>query len=374
MKNKMSLSALMLILALTLHLSACASVFTAFEDLGNRFGNAVGNATGGGEKSNPGAASANTSAKSNAVYEVPTGPVIDESLVKPAKWMPALSIPLEDTIAKYKKMETENKFTITSVDDPIIKLFDQTAGDYIVKELTTDKNLKNEKGINTTFYFFWSPKGNMQVHLERTLTDNRKWQNGSKVWTADYGFNDSNESIGHTGYGADATYFVTPGMKYDTDLRIQFLENMQDPEFASIAEDVHKVAYVTDYDFEKAYGLKVKFRNNGHQYGVCDDYSDTLFKVLQQNPNVKTVRKITGQNHAWIECDTMKSGKTIYCDATWYDTNSQDAQGYVVDIPRESLDCITYDKNAFEYKGTDPNTGTPVLQHIGTVAKTWTRK
>jgi hypothetical protein len=125
------------------------------------------------------------------------------------------------------------------------------------------------------------------------------------------------------------------------------------------------VACAIDYDFKKAYGLTVKYRNNGHKLGVCDDYSDALFTLLVKNPNVKAVRKYAGQNHAWIECDTVKSGKTIYCDATWYDTNYQDAQGYVVDVPKESLQNITYDKRTFQYMGTDPKTGKPVLQHIG---------
>ncbi len=30
----------------------------------------------------------------------------------------------------------------------------------------------------------------MQVHIERTLTDNRTWRDGGKIWKTDYGFND----------------------------------------------------------------------------------------------------------------------------------------------------------------------------------------
>jgi hypothetical protein len=302
----------------------------------------------------------------------PSASVIDRGLVTRARWEDSLSIRLGDALTRYRQMERANKFTITSADDPILHLFDQRAADYIREELTTDSNLRNERGIDTSFYFFWSRGGNMQVHIERTLTDNRTWSGGGKTWKTEYGFVDS-QSQGHTGYGSDAVYYILPGQKYDTDLRITFLQNMQDSEFASIARDVHAVASVTDYDFASAYGLKVKYRNNGHSLGVCDGYADTLFLLLQQNPNVRAIRKVAGGNHAWIECDTMISGKTIYCDATWYDSNSLDEQGYVVAVPEESLQFITYDEHTFQYMGTSPGNGKPVLQHIGTVTKTWTR-
>ncbi len=168
--------------------------------------------------------------------------------------------------------------------------------------------------------------------------------------------------------------YISPGQRYDTEVRIAFLQAMQDPKFTSVARDVHNVACVIDYDLAKAYGLRARHRNNGHKRGVCEDYADTLFLLLQENPNVKEIRKITGQNHAWIECDTVVSGKTIYCDATWYDSNYVDSQGFVVDIPRESLENITYDQNTFQYKGTSPNTGADVIEHIGTVVQTWTRE
>ncbi len=79
---------------------------------------------------------------------------INISLVTPPSWETALSIPLNDIITRYREMETANEFVITQIDDQVIQLFDKTAGDYIIKELKTDINLRNARGYKHQFLLF----------------------------------------------------------------------------------------------------------------------------------------------------------------------------------------------------------------------------
>jgi hypothetical protein len=312
-------------------------------------------------------------------------------------------------VQKYQGMEKENKIYITYINDPIIKLFPSSLQDYIVKELQTDKNLKNyvsadeqkstyhwkSEYIVDDFYFFWQPKGALGVHVDShfhnvsTITSNDGSyftdKNGKHVTSLvedipgsaggalEYGFNDNTVLYGECGYPGTKGYvkYIYPSQKAQTEYQIQYEKNMFDPEFASIQKDVYKVASTMQYDYYKAYdlttynGIEIKYKPDMAR-GVCDDYANTLYNFLSVNPHVAWVQKWAGGNHAFIVCHTKASDKTVYCDPTWYQAQGRfDKNGYEITTPVCNPIDITYDEALFHtLGGVDISTHKPVNEHI----------
>ena len=85
--------------------------------------------------------------------------------------------------------------------------------------------------------------------------------------------------------------------------------------------------------------------------GVCSDYADLLLDRLNgaRIPGVSRVVKVSGQNHAWVTL--AYRGRTLYLDATWFDGNSIDDNGYVVHTPYKDPREMTFDEDTFTNHG-----------------------
>ena len=71
-------------------------------------------------------------------------------------------------------------------------------------------------------------------------------------------------------------------------------------------------------------------------------------------------RRIKRGDHAW-NVIILKDGRKLYCDATWYQGNSIDDEGYVVDIPAQNPVDLTFDIDEFNSLGGAINTATGKL-------------
>jgi hypothetical protein len=317
------------------------------------------------------------------------GKTLDKSGALPDYNGPVKKTEFDRLVVQYHTASDANRITIKSVDDPVISLFPIELQNYIRNEITSDKNIVgpfNHQKL-TDYYFYWSKAGNLQIHVDIAFTDGYSTTiNGKKSTTAslDYGYADS-VSYGECGMPGTEGYvkYIMPSQKNQVEYRIVYLGNMFDAEFASVQADVYYVALHMDYDFQKAYGLTsyngkpIRYSNDGHKRGVCDDYANWLFQLLTGNPNVKWIEKWAGGNHAFIVCGTKKSGKTIYCDATWYDSNSIDPEtGYVIDKPVCNPINITYDEALFHsLGGIDVSTNKAVNEHImDSLVQSWGNK
>jgi hypothetical protein len=111
----------------------------------------------------------------------------------------------------------------------------------------------------------------------------------------------------------------------------------------SVAEDM-------DYDYP-AIGRHAKFVTlpNGKQplKGVCDGYANLLIKRLTAATieGISNIQKVSGQNHAWVTL--IYKGKTLYLDATWFDTNNIDENGVVDHRPYKNPRNMTFDNEIF---------------------------
>jgi hypothetical protein len=127
-------------------------------------------------------------------------------------------------------------------------------------------------------------------------------------------------------------------------------EMRQDPSLAKVYDALLSVAEDMDYNYP-AIGYRAKFvmlPNGGEPLkGVCDDYSNLLIDRLNAaNINgVSNIRKVSGQNHAWVTL--VYKGKTLYLDATWFDTNVIDRNGVVDHTPYKDPRDMTFDYEIF---------------------------
>jgi hypothetical protein len=355
-------------------LTGCVSMESALDSVGSSISNGVQDVT--------------TSAAPAANTPVIPSKTLTEKAALPDYNGPTNEGDFDKLVASYHTMSNANKLTITSVNDPIISLFPDILQSYIKKEMTTDKNIVgpfNHEKLDG-YYFYWSKGGNLQVHVDNEFTDGYYTVvNGKQSTTVslDYGYQDG-ASYGECGMPGTEGYvrYIMPSQKNQVEYRIAYLKNMFDPEFASVQADVYYVALNMDYDFQKAYnmtsynGKPIRYHNDGHKRGVCDDYANWLYQLLTANPNIKWVQKWAGGNHAFIVCGVKKSGKTIYCDATWYDTNNIDSNGYVEDVPLCDPVDITCDAALFHsLGGIDVSTGKTVNEHImDSLVKQWGKK
>jgi hypothetical protein len=139
-------------------------------------------------------------------------------------------------------------------------------------------------------------------------------------------------------------------------------ERRKDPVFKKIEKVVLRIAKEYDYDFQSAYGINVKYRKPNIRKGVCDSYSDAVTAAFRRHPQITAVEKWSSNigKHAWNVL-ILKDGRRLYCDATWYDGNNIDDEGYVVDVPDQNPVNLTFDIDEFNSMGGAINRATGKL-------------
>lgn len=118
------------------------------------------------------------------------------------------------------------------------------------------------------------------------------------------------------------------------------------------------VAREYDYDFQQAYGIKVKYRGQ-KKLAVCDGYANATRSALGAHPQVLVVEKWVSlqYSHAW-NVVRLKDGRRLYCDTTWYDGQGVDVEGYVISEPERNPVNLTYEESEFNSLGGAINTTT----------------
>ncbi|MDR0524614.1 MAG: tetratricopeptide repeat protein [Spirochaetaceae bacterium] len=127
-------------------------------------------------------------------------------------------------------------------------------------------------------------------------------------------------------------------------------EMRKDPALNKVYEVLLSCAQDMDYDWNRV-GRKATFVTPKPLTGVCDDYANLLIQRLTaaKIPGVTDITKVTGQNHAWVT--VQYQGKTLYLDATWFDTNSIDKNGVVDHVPYKDPREMTFDNDIFTNHG-----------------------
>jgi len=137
--------------------------------------------------------------------------------------------------------------------------------------------------------------------------------------------------------------------------KAQFLmdQRRKDAAFREIEKIVLQIAGEYQYDFKSAYGISVKYRRPKIKKAVCGGYSDALAEKLKNNPLAAKVESWSSQKgqHSWNVIILKNSQRRLYCDATWYQGNNIDSEGYVVDIPDKNPVNLTYDLDEFNCLG-----------------------
>jgi hypothetical protein len=204
------------------------------------------------------------------------------------------------------------------------------------------------------YRFFYNEKG--EACLEFTVTPRGGYNWPTPTWVG-YTWGNTMGSIGNGEIG----YSVTKKLQDEAQYRMD--ERRKDPVFREIEKVVLQIATEYKYDFESAYGIQVKYRNPNVKKAVCEGYSNAVASAFTNHPLVDRVETWAGSNHAWNTL-ILKDGRKLYCDATWYDGNSIDDEGYVVDIPDQNPVNLTFDINEFNSQGGAVNTATGNLLQV----------
>ncbi|MDR0444319.1 MAG: hypothetical protein LBH44_13040 [Treponema sp.] len=224
----------------------------------------------------------------------------------------------------------------------------QYAIDEAVKTRAELLKENSQSASDFTWRFFYNKEG--YAVLEFTVVPKAGYRWPQPTWEAQYWGNSS----GAIGNGV-IKFTVTKKAQDEAQYRMD--ERRKDPVFREIEKVVLQIAAEYQYDFEKAYGIKVKYRNPNIKKAVCEGYSDAVAKAFANHPHVASVETWSSStgNHAW-NVIILKDGRKIYCDSTWYQGNYIDKEGYVVDIPDQNPVALTFDIAEFNSMGGAVNT------------------
>jgi len=143
-------------------------------------------------------------------------------------------------------------------------------------------------------------------------------------------------------------YSLTRKKIDEADQRME--QRRKDTVFTEIEKVVFQIAIEYKYDWEKAYGKEVKYRNPNTKRAICDGYANAVIEAFKSHPLVERVEKWTGGKHAW-NVIILKDGRKIYCDATWYQGNGIDSEGYVIETISKTPMDLTFDIEEFNSLG-----------------------
>ena len=163
----------------------------------------------------------------------------------------------------------------------------------------------------------------------------------------------------------NTNYTITKQNMDDAAYRMEV--RRQDPVFYAIEQQILQIAHAYAYDYYAAYGRTVKYRTRNIKKAVCEGYSKAVAELLQNHALVRKVEVWVSDrgNHAW-NVIVLQDGRTLYCDATWYDGSPVDDEGYVVNEPVRDPAAVTFDKTEFNTLGgaVDKSSGGPVAVHF----------
>jgi hypothetical protein len=202
-----------------------------------------------------------------------------------------------------------------------------------------------------TYRFFYNEDG--EAYIEYTVTPKGGYPWNTPVW------------IGRRwGNSRGSDYTVT--QKRLDEAAYCMEERRKDRTFSEIEKVVLQIAADYDYDYYGYDGTFVQYRDPDVKKAVCDGYANAVFYQLNSHPLVASVEKWIGGNHAWNVIN-LKDGRKLYCDATWYDGNSIDDEGYVVHVPQQNPWNLTFDPDEFNTLGgvVDNATGRLFSVHFG---------
>ena len=204
------------------------------------------------------------------------------------------------------------------------------------------KNSKSAAGIQHRF--FYDKKGNACV--EFTVKPKADYKFEKLTWIGCTWSNITGD-IGNGMINYTLTKKLADKAQYYMDLR------RKNNTFREIEKTVLQIAKEYQYDFKSAYGISVKYRRPNIKKAVCGGYSDALAEKLKKNSFITKVESwssIKGK-HSWNVIILKNSQRKLYCDATWYQGNNIDSEGYVVDIPVKNPVNLTYNIDEFNNLG-----------------------
>jgi len=205
--------------------------------------------------------------------------------------------------------------------------------------------------------FFYDEKDN--ACLEFTVTPKAGYIYEKPTWVG-VTWGNINGTIGH----GEINYRITK--KLSDKAQYLMKERRKDFVFAEIEKVILQIAKEYQYDFKSAYGISVKYRKPNIKKAVCGGYADAVSEKLKNNSLVAKVECWSSAqgNHAWNVIILKNKQRRLYCDATWYQGNNIDDEGYVVDIPKQNPVDLTFDIDEFNNLGGAINTATGKLVEV----------
>lgn len=248
-------------------------------------------------------------------------------------------------IAAYSVLKSGKGATLSMPDDYI--------PEYAIKKAEEFRSVflrKNPESAEDLKYRFFYDKG--KACLEYTVIPKRRYTWSKPTWIGCIWSNCE-------GIIGNGKIRYTKAKKLADKAQWRMDQRRKSPEFGEIENVVMRVAAEYQYDYEEAYGIRVKYRNPDIKKAVCGGYSNAVAEAFQNNRWVAKVEKWSSSrgNHAW-NVIVLKNGNKIYCDATWYQGNSIDDEGYVVAVPAQDPVDLTFDIDEFNSLGGAINTAT----------------
>jgi hypothetical protein len=205
------------------------------------------------------------------------------------------------------------------------------------------------KQANKSFYeykFYYDKKENAHVDILLINTrDPRKKIKMQRTWTT------QNGEIGR----GEIKYSQTRKKRDLAQWKME--QRRKDPVFEEIEKVIFQIATEYNYDWLKAYGIEVSYRNPNVKKGVCNDYANAVSDYLKEHEAVEHIEKWTGGNHAW-NVIILKDGRKLYTDATWYQTQNIDNDNYVSTTIDKDPTNLTFDIEEFNSHGNAINIST----------------
>ena len=192
--------------------------------------------------------------------------------------------------------------------------------------------------------FFYDKKDN--ACLEFTVKPKAGYTFDKQIWIG-YTWSNISGSIGNGKVNYTLTKKLADKAQYYMD------ERRKDFVFKEIEKVVLQIARDYQYDFKSAYGISVKYRKPNIKKAVCGGYSDAVSEKLKNHSLVAKVESWASSygNHAWNVIILKNKQRRLYCDATWYQGNNIDDEGYVVDIPAQNPVNLTFNIDEFNSLG-----------------------
>jgi len=261
---------------------------------------------------------------------------------KQIKRPPIIDQSIQTGIKQCSEILEESKLEKNYIPQYAIEEAERYKKDYLLKN--------SESASDLQYKFLYNKKGEACLEFTVSLKDGYTCRN--PTWIG-YTWGNVKGTIGNGKVKYTLTKKLADESQYRMDQRRKYSV------FMEIEKVVLQIAKEYQYDFESAYGISAKYRNPRIKKAVCGGYSDAVAETFANNPLVNKVEIWSSSkgNHAWNVL-VLKNGRKLYCDVTWYQGNSIDEEGYVVEIPVQNPVNLTFDLDEFNSSGGAINTAT----------------